>query len=197
MLLMPLFDPSSHTSPPMQYICTDTSGEDGSRRRIARSPFSSVIFFAWMTYAPNGEDAGPAGCIRADPVSCHRDELLVLREGGRGDPDHEGSPPGAESEDPEGRVDHGRPHRKRRQHETDGVPVEARGGAGQEEREPGWYRLEPRFVEQAPGQDARRVVEEQVARHEQQERGNDREVQGEARVRGRRVLDQPTYRTKE
>jgi hypothetical protein len=40
------------------YYDPPTSGQGLT---VEVNPISSVLFFAWMTYAPNGADAGPAG----------------------------------------------------------------------------------------------------------------------------------------
>jgi hypothetical protein len=69
---------------------------------------------------------------------------------------------------------------ERREHERDRIAVEGSAGRRQERPEPRRRGREPRVVREAPGQDAGRVVEREVPRHQQQQAGDDRTVQAEA-----------------
>ena len=66
--------------------------------------------------------------------------------------------------------------RDRGEHESDGVAIED-GGGGQEGPEPCGRVGQPRLVKEPPGQDAGRVVVDELAGHEQQQPGHDESIE--------------------
>ena len=95
-----------------------------------------------------------------------------------------GSRPG----DGEHGVDEGEERGEGGEEEGHGIPVEDPGGRREERAETGRGRGQPRVVEEAPGQDPRRVVESEVAGDEKQKAGNDRPVDADRPMRGQAPL---------
>jgi hypothetical protein len=80
----------------------------------------------------------------------------------------------------EDEVEKGEAHRERGQQEGEGIAVEVGSGAGPEGGENGGDLGKARVVQEAPGQDAGRIVEGEVAGDQEEEGGNDGRVRREA-----------------
>jgi hypothetical protein len=90
----------------------------------------------------------------------------------------------------ERQVEKGETRRERSEEQSHGIAVEVGGGARPEEGESTRRLGQPRVVQEPPRQDAGRIVEQEVARDQEEEGGDDAGVRGEAAEGG----VQPTSR---
>jgi hypothetical protein len=94
--------------------------------------------------------------------------------------DHGAARPRARSGGGERGVGERQQHAERREREGDRVAVEGAARRRQDRPEPRRSGLQPLVVREPPGEAPRRVVAREVARHEQQQPGNHRDVEPEA-----------------
>ncbi len=156
------------------------AGEDGVRvvRAVGAPTGEDLVDRERQLHHPSVLAVRPVGS-RPHP---HEGGARQHDEERRGEDDHAGArrQPGPGSG--EQGVAEGEERRQRGEEERHGVAVEGAGGRGEERPQPSRGRAEDRVVREPPGQDARRVVEDEVPRQEQEQAGDDRAVDADGPV---------------